>query len=69
MWPAALVVPITPFVGYGVASHSRPEIFWRLTPALVFGLIPIVDGVVGDDGGNPRRTWSPPCRRTATTAG
>ncbi len=53
MWPAALVVPLLPYVGYGVAAHTGHEIFWFLTPAIVFGLVPLIDGVVGDDGGNP----------------
>jgi alkane 1-monooxygenase len=53
MWPAALVVPLLPYVGFGVARHTGHEIFWWLTPAIVFGLVPLVDGVVGDDGGNP----------------
>ena len=53
MWPSALVVPLLPFVGYGVASHSGQDIFWYLAPALVFILIPVIDGFVGDDGGNP----------------
>src|SRR3954468_2629983 len=53
MWPAALVVPVLPFIGYGVASHSGHDIFWWLTPAIVFVLIPLVDGLAGDDGGNP----------------
>ncbi len=53
MWPSALVVPILPFVSYGVAAKSGHEVFWWLTPALIFGLIPVVDGIIGDDGGNP----------------
>jgi alkane 1-monooxygenase len=53
LWPAALVVPVLPFIGYGVASHTGQALWWFLTPAVVFGLIPIIDGFVGDDGGNP----------------
>src|SRR5689334_93497 len=53
LWPAALVVPLLPFIGYGVASHTGQDGWWFLTPAVVFGLIPIIDGFVGDDGGNP----------------
>ena len=53
MWPSALVVPIVPFVSYGIVVKSGYEIFWWLAPALIFGLIPVVDGIIGDDGGNP----------------
>jgi alkane 1-monooxygenase len=53
MWPSALAVPVLPIVSYGVASHSGNEIFWWLTPFLIFGVIPVVDGIIGDDGGNP----------------
>ncbi|HST81134.1 MAG TPA: alkane 1-monooxygenase [Kineosporiaceae bacterium] len=53
LWPAALVVPLLPFIGYGLASHTGRDWWWFLTPAVVFGLIPIIDGFVGDDGGNP----------------
>jgi alkane 1-monooxygenase len=53
MWPAALFVPVLPYVGYGVAAHSGQNIFWYLAPAIVFILIPVIDGIVGDDGGNP----------------
>ena len=53
MWPSALVVPIVPFVSYGIVAKSGHEIFWWLAPALIFGLIPVIDGIIGDDGGNP----------------
>jgi len=53
MWPAALVVPALPFAGLGIVSRTGHEIFWWLTPALVFVVIPLIDGYVGDDGGNP----------------
>jgi alkane 1-monooxygenase len=53
MWPAALIVPLLPYVSYGIVTHSGQSIWWYLTPALVFGLIPLIDGFVGDDGGNP----------------
>jgi alkane 1-monooxygenase len=53
MWPAALVVPLLPFIGYGIASHTGQDGWWFLAPVMVFGVIPIIDGFVGDDGGNP----------------
>jgi alkane 1-monooxygenase len=53
MWPAALLVPILPFASYGIATRSGIPAWWWFGPAIVFILIPIVDGFVGDDGGNP----------------
>jgi alkane 1-monooxygenase len=53
LWPVALLVPVLPFLGLGVATHSGREVFWWLTPFIVFVVIPAIDGFVGDDGGNP----------------
>lgn len=52
LWPAALLVPTLPFLGLAVASGGH-EWGWWLTPAVVFGLIPVVDLLVGDDRANP----------------
>jgi alkane 1-monooxygenase len=53
LWPAALLVPILPFASFGIAEKSGIPAWWWFGPAIVFVLIPIVDGFVGDDGGNP----------------
>ncbi|GIG01749.1 alkane 1-monooxygenase [Catellatospora citrea] len=52
LWPAALLVPTLPFQGLAIA-HGGHEWGWWLTPAVVFGLIPLVDLLVGDDRQNP----------------
>jgi alkane 1-monooxygenase len=53
MWPAALMVPVLPFLSYGIARHSGVDGWWWLTPGLVFVVIPVVDLFGGDDVGNP----------------
>ncbi|MEU7824391.1 alkane 1-monooxygenase [Catellatospora sp. NPDC049133] len=52
LWPAALLVPTLPFQGLALASGGHAWAWW-LTPAVVFGLIPLVDLLVGDDRANP----------------
>jgi alkane 1-monooxygenase len=53
MWPAAIMVPVLPFLSYGIVRHSGVAGWWWLTPALVFLIIPLVDLFGGDDVGNP----------------
>ncbi|MFI5956612.1 alkane 1-monooxygenase [Cryptosporangium sp. NPDC051539] len=53
LWPSAVVVPILPFLSYGIVSQTGVQGWWWLTPLLVFVLIPLVDLVGGDDVGNP----------------
>ncbi|MEK8107344.1 hypothetical protein NKG94_23320 [Micromonospora sp. M12] len=42
---------------------------WWLTPAVVFGLIPVIDLLLGDDRQNPPEEAVPGCPPTATTGG
>ena len=53
LWPAAIMVPVLPFLSYGIVRHSGVAGWWWLTPALVFLVIPLVDLFGGDDVGNP----------------
>jgi alkane 1-monooxygenase len=53
LWPAALLVPVLPFASYGIAAKTGVPAWWWFGPVIVFVLIPVVDGFVGDDGGNP----------------
>ena len=52
LWPAALLVPTLPFQGLAVARGGQ-EWGWWITPLVVFGLIPLVDLLIGDDRANP----------------
>jgi alkane 1-monooxygenase len=53
MWAASLAVPLVPCVTYGIVLDTGYDFFWWLTPGLVFVLIPFLDQIIGDDGGNP----------------
>jgi alkane 1-monooxygenase len=53
MWPAAIIVPVLPFLSYGIVHRSGAAGWWWLTPVLVFVVIPVVDLFGGDDVGNP----------------
>ncbi|GAA2624510.1 alkane 1-monooxygenase [Paractinoplanes durhamensis] len=53
LWPSAIVVPLLPFVSYGIVARTGLQGWWWLTPAVVFVIIPIIDIFGGDDVGNP----------------
>ncbi|MFC5923239.1 alkane 1-monooxygenase [Micromonospora vulcania] len=53
LWPLALLVPALPFLGFAVWRAGGGAWAWWLTPAIVFGLIPVIDVLLGDDRQNP----------------
>ncbi|MFI5837890.1 alkane 1-monooxygenase [Micromonospora sp. NPDC051300] len=53
LWPLALLVPALPFAGWSLWHAGGSAWAWWLTPAVVFGLIPLVDLWIGDDRENP----------------
>ncbi|MEU4235863.1 alkane 1-monooxygenase [Actinoplanes sp. NPDC026619] len=53
LWPSAIVVPLLPFVSYGIVDRTGLQGWWWLTPGVVFVLIPVIDIFGGDDVGNP----------------
>ncbi|HEX6869711.1 MAG TPA: alkane 1-monooxygenase [Micromonosporaceae bacterium] len=53
LWPLALVVPALPFATLALWQASASPWSWWLTPAVVFGLIPVIDLLVGEDRTNP----------------
>ena len=53
LWPLALVVPVLPFASVLLAAVSGSPWSWWLTPLVVFGVIPLIDVLVGDDRANP----------------
>ncbi|MEH1164443.1 alkane 1-monooxygenase [Micromonospora sp. CPCC 205539] len=53
LWPLALLVPVLPFLGFAVWRATGDAWAWWLTPAIVFGLIPVIDLLLGDDRQNP----------------
>ncbi|GAA4561634.1 fatty acid desaturase [Micromonospora coerulea] len=53
LWPLALLVPVLPFVGWLGWRSTGGAWAWWLTPLVVFGLIPVIDLLIGDDRRNP----------------
>ncbi|MFI6228341.1 alkane 1-monooxygenase [Micromonospora echinospora] len=53
LWPLALLVPGLPFLSWLVWDATGGWWAWWLAPLLVFGAIPVVDLLVGDDHENP----------------
>lgn len=53
-WPLALLVPTLPFTGFAVWLAAGGAAWaWWITPVAVFGLVPALDMVRGDDRTNP----------------
>ena len=59
LWPLALVVPILPYVAYGLWHRFDNALAWYLTPFLVYVIVPIGDWLVGEDAGNPPQEREP----------
>jgi alkane 1-monooxygenase len=52
-WLLAIIVPLTPFIGWGFVALSGFDGFWLLGPLLVFVAFPLLDIAVGLDATNP----------------
>ncbi|WP_156969832.1 hypothetical protein [Knoellia subterranea] len=48
-----LVIPILPFVGWGLVTVTGQGIFWFAPTIVVFVVIPLIDLVAGLDPNNP----------------
>ncbi|TDC65332.1 alkane 1-monooxygenase [Micromonospora sp. KC207] len=53
LWPLALLVPALPFAAWLAWRGGAGSWAWWLAPVVVFGVIPVVDLLVGDDRHNP----------------
>jgi alkane 1-monooxygenase len=53
LWLLGLVVPLAPFVAFGLAELTGLAIMWWVGPAIVFVLIPSLDFAFGKDSENP----------------
>jgi alkane 1-monooxygenase len=52
-WALGLIVPLTPFIAYALVELTGLGIMWWAGPAVVFGLIPFLDAIIGKDSANP----------------
>ena len=53
LWILGLLIPVLPFMAWGLVSATGWELFWFLGPIFVFGVIPLADLLAGIDPTNP----------------
>jgi alkane 1-monooxygenase len=53
LWLLGLVVPAVPFLAWGLAEATGLGVMWWAGPAVVFGVIPMLDHAIGKDSANP----------------
>ena len=53
LWLLGLIVPLIPFIAFGLVEATGLGIFWWFGPVLVFGIIPALDSLIGKDAENP----------------
>ena len=54
-WLVGLVVPLLPFIAWGLVSATGLGVFWFTGPLVIFGLFPLFDLWRGLDPSNPPR--------------
>lgn len=52
-WLLGLVVPMIPFIAWGLSEATGLGIFWWFGPLFIFGFMPALDHLGGDDKANP----------------
>jgi len=53
LWLLGLIVPIIPFIAWGLVELTGLGVFYWFGPVLVFGIIPTLDQLIGKDSENP----------------
>ena len=53
LWLLGLVVPMVPFIAWGLVELTGLGIMWWAGPFVVFVLIPFLDQMIGKDSSNP----------------
>ncbi len=52
-WLLGLIVPIAPFIALGLYEATDLAVVWFFAPLLVFGVMPLLDTLIGTDAENP----------------
>jgi alkane 1-monooxygenase len=52
-WLLGTIIPLLPFAGWGLVELTGLDLFWYFGPMFVFGVIPLIDLVIGIDPNNP----------------
>lgn len=55
-WLLGLVVPMIPFIAWGLVEATGLGVFWWFGPMFIFGFMPALDRLGGDDKANPPET-------------
>jgi alkane 1-monooxygenase len=53
LWLLGLIVPLIPFIAWGLAELTGLGVGYWFGPVMVFGIIPALDWIVGKDAENP----------------
>ena len=53
LWLLGLVVPVLPFIAWGIVEVTGSGLGWWFGPLMVFGIIPLADLLIGKDAENP----------------
>ena len=53
LWPLGLLVPLLPFMAFGLVQATGLGVFWWWGPMFLFGIMPVLDHVIGKDAENP----------------
>ena len=53
LWPLGLLVPLLPFIAWGLVEATGLGFFWWFGPVFVFGVMPGLDTLIGKDADNP----------------
>ncbi len=52
-WLLGLLVPLLPFMAWGLVELTGLGLLWFWGPIFVFGLMPVLDTMIGKDSANP----------------
>ncbi|MBL0164156.1 MAG: alkane 1-monooxygenase [Xanthomonadales bacterium] len=53
LWPISLIVPSLALVAFGLVELSGSAWFWWTGAVVIYGLVPVLDGWMGEDRNNP----------------
>ncbi|WP_051222780.1 alkane 1-monooxygenase [Conexibacter woesei] len=52
-WLLGLLVPLLPFMAWGLVALTGLGVFWYWGPLFIFGVMPFLDTAIGKDSSNP----------------
>src|SRR5215210_6946920 len=53
LWPLGLLVPMLPFMAFGLVELTGLGIFWWWGPVFLYVIMPALDTAIGSDAENP----------------